>query len=66
MPWFEVPGRGTAGAPIAFGHWSTLGLRNQPDLLALDTGCVWGGALTAVRVMGPAGGRVRCARPGAD
>lgn len=52
MPWFEVPGRRTAGQPVAFGHWSTLGLRNQPDLLALDTGCVWGGALTAVRVDG--------------
>jgi bis(5'-nucleosyl)-tetraphosphatase (symmetrical) len=52
LPWFEVPGRRTEGTPIAFGHWSTLGLRNQPDLLALDTGCVWGGALTAVRVDG--------------
>jgi bis(5'-nucleosyl)-tetraphosphatase (symmetrical) len=51
-PWFEVPGRRSAGTPIAFGHWSTLGLRNQPDLLALDTGCVWGGQLTAVRVDG--------------
>jgi bis(5'-nucleosyl)-tetraphosphatase (symmetrical) len=51
-PWFEVPGRLTAGEPVAFGHWSTLGLVNQPDLLALDTGCVWGGALTAVRVDG--------------
>jgi bis(5'-nucleosyl)-tetraphosphatase (symmetrical) len=40
------------GVPIAFGHWSTLGLINRPDLLALDTGCVWGGALTAVRVDG--------------
>jgi len=52
MPWFEVPGRATAGVPIAFGHWSTLGLRNQPDLLAIDTGCVWGGALSAVRIDG--------------
>ncbi len=51
-PWFEVPGRAHAGTPIAFGHWSTLGLVNRPDLLALDTGCVWGGALTAVRVDG--------------
>jgi len=50
--WFDVPGRATAGVPIAFGHWSTLGLQNRPDLLALDTGCVWGGALTAVRVDG--------------
>jgi bis(5'-nucleosyl)-tetraphosphatase (symmetrical) len=35
---------------VAFGHWSTLGLIDRPDLLAIDTGCVWGGALTAVRV----------------
>ena len=52
VPWFEVPGRRSEGQPIAFGHWSTLGLRNQPDLLGLDTGCVWGGSLTAVRVDG--------------
>ncbi|HEY0817340.1 MAG TPA: symmetrical bis(5'-nucleosyl)-tetraphosphatase [Rhizobacter sp.] len=51
-PWFEAPGRQTAGVPIAFGHWSTLGLVNRPDLLALDTGCVWGGQLTAVRLDG--------------
>lgn len=51
-PWFEHPHRRTAGIPIAFGHWSTLGLINRPDLLALDTGCLWGGALTAVRVDG--------------
>ncbi|MDM4767340.1 symmetrical bis(5'-nucleosyl)-tetraphosphatase [Pelomonas sp. SE-A7] len=47
MPWFEVPGRRTVGQPVAFGHWSTLGLVQRPDLLALDTGCVWGGALSA-------------------
>jgi bis(5'-nucleosyl)-tetraphosphatase (symmetrical) len=50
--WFAVPGRRSTGQPVAFGHWSTLGLVNRPDLLALDTGCVWGGALTAVRVDG--------------
>ena len=38
---------------MAFGHWSTLGLINRDDLMALDTGCVWGGQLTAVRVDGP-------------
>lgn len=52
MPWFEVPGRRTANASVAFGHWSTLGLINRDDLLSLDTGCVWGGQLTAVRVDG--------------
>ena len=52
MPWFEVPGRKTADTPIAFGHWSSLGLVNRPKLLAIDTGCVWGGQLTAVRVDG--------------
>ncbi|MEJ5990926.1 symmetrical bis(5'-nucleosyl)-tetraphosphatase [Ramlibacter sp. PS3R-8] len=50
LPWFDVPGRRTAGVPIAFGHWSTLGLMQRPDLLSLDTGCVWGGCLTALRL----------------
>jgi bis(5'-nucleosyl)-tetraphosphatase (symmetrical) len=52
MPWFEVPGRRSADQPIAFGHWSTLGLINRPDLLSLDTGCLWGGQLSAARVDG--------------
>jgi bis(5'-nucleosyl)-tetraphosphatase (symmetrical) len=52
VPWFDAPGRRTAGVPIAFGHWSTLGLVVRPDLLAIDTGCVWGGRLTAVRIDG--------------
>jgi bis(5'-nucleosyl)-tetraphosphatase (symmetrical) len=51
-PWFEVPGRASEGQPVAIGHWSTLGLVNRPDLLALDTGCVWGGSLSAARVDG--------------
>lgn len=50
LPWFEVPGRRTAGTPVVFGHWSTLGLVHRADLLALDTGCVWGGCLSAVRL----------------
>ncbi len=52
QPWFDAPGRRTAGVPVAFGHWSTLGFLERRDLLGLDTGCVWGGALTAVRVDG--------------
>ena len=51
-PWFDAPGRRSAGERIAFGHWSMLGLVVRPDLLALDTGCVWGGRLTAVRIDG--------------
>ena len=51
-PWFDLPHRLTAAQPIAFGHWSTFGLITRPDLLALDTGCVWGGPLSAVRVDG--------------
>ena len=50
--WFEAPGRRSADVPIAFGHWSTLGLVERPNLLGLDTGCVWGGRLTAVRIDG--------------
>ncbi|MBI5335414.1 MAG: symmetrical bis(5'-nucleosyl)-tetraphosphatase [Burkholderiales bacterium] len=53
MPWFDHPQRRTRGVPIAFGHWSTLGLLDRPHLLALDTGCVWGGKLTAARIDGP-------------
>lgn len=52
VPWFDVPGRRTQDQPVACGHWSTLGLVDRPTLLAIDTGCVWGGALTAVRVDG--------------
>lgn len=52
MPWFTCPDRRTASDVVAFGHWSTLGLINEPRLMALDTGCVWGGQLTAVQVDG--------------
>jgi len=50
LPWFEVPGRQSAEATVVIGHWSTLGLINRSDLIALDTGCLWGGRLTAVRL----------------
>lgn len=52
VAWFDAPGRATAGHPVAFGHWSTLGLIDRPNLLGIDTGCVWGGHLTAVQVDG--------------
>jgi bis(5'-nucleosyl)-tetraphosphatase (symmetrical) len=50
IPWFDVPGRRSAGKTVIFGHWSTLGLLVRPDLVALDTGCVWGGSLSAMRL----------------
>jgi len=50
MPWFEVPGRASADVSVVLGHWSALGLLQRPKLLALDTGCVWGGKLTAIRL----------------
>jgi len=50
MPWFDVPGRKTADVTVVCGHWSTLGLVMRPNLMALDTGCVWGGKLTAARL----------------
>ena len=49
-PWFDQPGRRTAGITVAFGHWSTLGWLDRPDIWSLDTGCVWGGPLSAVKV----------------
>jgi bis(5'-nucleosyl)-tetraphosphatase (symmetrical) len=51
-PWFEIASRRSSGAPVAFGHWAALGLIQRPDLLSLDTGCVWGGSLSAARVDG--------------
>ena len=48
MPWFEVPGRRSAGTTVVFGHWSALGLLLRPELVGLDSGCVWGGRLSAI------------------
>jgi bis(5'-nucleosyl)-tetraphosphatase (symmetrical) len=50
LPWFEAPRRQTAGVVVAFGHWSTLGWLDRPDLLSLDSGCVWGGCLSALKL----------------
>lgn len=50
LPWFEAPARQTADQVVVCGHWSALGLRMTPGLLALDSGCLWGGQLTAVRL----------------
>jgi bis(5'-nucleosyl)-tetraphosphatase (symmetrical) len=50
LPWFEVPGRATRNERILFGHWSTLGYRQGPNVWGLDSGCLWGGRLTALRI----------------
>ncbi len=48
VPWFDLPGRRTNDVTVVFGHWSALGLVLRPNLVGLDSGCVWGGKLTAV------------------
>ena len=48
LPWFELPGRKTQDVTVVFGHWSALGLVLRPRLIGLDSGCVWGGKLTAI------------------
>ena len=50
LPWFDAPNRQTAHASVAFGHWSTLGWMPRSDVLSLDTGCVWGGCLSALQI----------------
>lgn len=50
LPWFDAPDRRSADHAIVCGHWSALGFRQTDNLLALDSGCLWGGSLTAVRL----------------
>ena len=50
MPWFDVPNRATQQTQVICGHWSALGLQQRKNLYALDTGCLWGGKLTAMNV----------------
>lgn len=50
MPWFDVPARATKNTQVIFGHWSALGLQQRENIYALDTGCLWGGKLTAMNI----------------
>jgi bis(5'-nucleosyl)-tetraphosphatase (symmetrical) len=53
LPWFRVPNRRSRDLRIVFGHWSALGFYDADNVLNLDTGCVWGSRLTAVRLDQP-------------
>jgi bis(5'-nucleosyl)-tetraphosphatase (symmetrical) len=69
-PWFEHPSR-LRTRRVIFGHWSTLGLMRRARLVALDTGCVWGGALTAINLDDADAPAVQtrcraCQQPGGD
>jgi len=64
-PWFQMPGRRTRNDRIVFGHWSSLGFWDDDGVISLDAGCVWGGALLAMRLTGRKRTlfRVPCPRP---
>ncbi|HEY8607313.1 MAG TPA: symmetrical bis(5'-nucleosyl)-tetraphosphatase [Noviherbaspirillum sp.] len=67
LPWFEVPGRRTQDVTVVFGHWSTLGLMMRENVISLDTGCLWGGKLSACRLQDRSVVQVDCPqfqRPG--
>ena len=62
-PWFDAPRRASRDHAIVCGHWSALGLQVRPDLLSIDSGCVWGRSLTAVRLEDRAVTSVPCPAP---
>lgn len=65
MPWFAHPQMKCKNWRIVFGHWSALGFVQRRNLIGLDSGCVWGGALTAIRLDGEQAGKfwqLRCAK----
>ncbi len=66
MPWYDVPGRASADTPVLFGHWASLGLLLRDDVVGLDSGCVWGRKLTAMRLEDRRVFQCACARAGAD
>ena len=63
FPWFDVPGRQSQKSTIIFGHWSAIKLQCRHNLIALDTGCLWGGELTAIRLEDRKIFQVPCAQP---
>ncbi|EGD04550.1 diadenosine tetraphosphatase [Burkholderia sp. TJI49] len=73
LPWFDVPGRRTEDVTVVFGHWAALGLMLRDNVVALDSGCVWGNQLSAVRLSADPAQRAvtqvqceACRTPGAE
>jgi len=62
LPWFDVPQRKSSEATVILGHWSALGLIVRPNVIALDTGCLWGGELTAIRLQDRKLFQVKCTK----
>lgn len=62
LPWYAVPQRASSDATVVFGHWSALGLIVRPNVIALDTGCLWGGNLTAIRLEDRKLFQVKCSK----
>ncbi len=60
LPWFDLTNRQTENSTVVFGHWSTLGLLIRPNVVGLDTGCVWGGKLTAINLQDRSTIQVEC------
>jgi bis(5'-nucleosyl)-tetraphosphatase (symmetrical) len=63
LPWFEVPKRKSRDTTVIFGHWSALGLVHKKKLIALDTGCLWGGPMSAIRLEDRQLFQVACTKP---
>ncbi len=63
VPWFDVPKRASSDATVIFGHWSALGLKVEPKVIALDTGCLWGGPMSVIRLEDKKLFQVACNRP---
>ncbi len=63
LPWYEAPERKSPNATVVFGHWSALGLMLKDNAIALDTGCLWGGPMTAIRLEDRKLFQVACTNP---
>jgi bis(5'-nucleosyl)-tetraphosphatase (symmetrical) len=63
MPWYDAPRRRSCDATVIFGHWSALGLMVRDNAIALDTGCLWGGPMTAIRLEDRKLFQVACTNP---